>query len=270
MTGMSLEPETTTMADSQGYTPPVAVRWGLKQVAAGLGLFVVVLVGANLLVLSGVIVGSDAAQFVLSLAGYGVLAGTVVYASRRLGQRSLARDFWLRFRPVDLAIGLGLAVLAKVLSVVYGVIGIALFGVPVQQSNLSLSGDTVWLVLNGVVMVAIVAPFVEELFMRGLVMHAIRNTILRRGGRAQPAPAPAQRTALLVSIAGSGLLFMALHLYQSTDPALLFVLGLATLTLGVLNAVIVYVTQRLGPAIVAHMVFNAVSVGTLLAVTGAS
>jgi membrane protease YdiL (CAAX protease family) len=65
-------------------------------------------------------------------------------------------------------------------------------------------------------------------------------------------------------------LFMALHLYQSTEPALLFVLGLATLTLGVLNAVIVYVTQRLGPAIVAHMVYNGISVATLFLVGGAA
>jgi len=261
---MTLEPETPTLPAARGYAPPVEVRWGLRQVAVGLASFIVVLVGANLLALAGVIEASDAAQFVLSLAGYGVLVATVVFASRRLGQRSLAKDFWLRLRPVDLAIGLGLAVLAKLLSVVYGVVGIALFGVPVQQSNLTLSGDTLWLVLNGVIMVAIVAPFVEELFMRGLVMHAIRNAVLRRGGRAQPAPESVQRTALLVSIAGSGLLFMALHLYQSTEPALLFVLGLATLTLGVLNAVIVYVTQRLGPAIVAHMVYNGISVATLL------
>lgn len=266
---MTLEPETPTLPAARGYAPPVKVRWGLGQVAAGLALFIVVLVGANLLALAGVIEASDAAQFVLSLAGYGVLLATVVFASRRLGQRSLAKDFWLRFRPVDLAIGLGLAVLAKLLSIVYGAVGIALFGVPVQQSNLTLSGDTLWLVVNGVIMVAIVAPFVEELFMRGLVMHAIRNAVLRHGGRAQPAPESVQRTALLVSIAGSGLLFMALHLYQSTEPALLFVLGLATLTLGVLNAVIVYVTQRLGPAIVAHMVFNGISVATLFLVSSA-
>lgn len=263
---MTSEAQTGTATDPGGYVPPTAVRWGLWQVAAGLGLFAAVLVGASVLVVTGVIEGTDVAQFGLSIAGYGALVATVVFASRRLGQRSLAKDFWLRFRPIDLAIGLGIAVLAKVLSVVYGMIGIALFGVPVQQSNLALSGDTLWIVLNGVVMVAIVAPFVEELFMRGLVLHAVRNAILRRGGRPQPAPQAVQRTALIVSVAASSLLFMALHLYQSTEPALLFVLGLATLTLGVLNAVIVYVTQRLGPAIVAHMVFNGISVLTLLAV----
>jgi len=266
---MTIDPRSTTTTDPHGYAPPPAVRWGLWQVAAGLGLFAVVLVGANLLVATGVIEGTDVAQFGLSVAGYGVLVATVVFASRRLGQRSLAKDFWLRFRPVDLAIGLGLGLFAKVLSAVYGLVGIALFGVPVQQSNLTLSGDTLWLVVNGVVMVAIVAPFAEELFMRGLVLHAVRNAVLRRAGRPQPAPANVQRTALVVSIAASSLLFMALHLYQSTEPALLFVLGLSTLTLGVLNAVIVYLTQRLGPAIVAHMVFNGISVATLLLLGGA-
>jgi len=265
---MTSEPQTASPVTHTGYAPPTAVRWGLVQVAAGLGLFVAVLVGANVLALTGIIQVSDAAQFGLSLAGYGVLVATVVFASRRLGQRSLAADFWLRFRPVDLAIGLGLAVLAKVIGIIWGLIGIALFGVPQQQSNLTLSSDTFWIILNGVVLVAIVAPFVEELFMRGLVMHAIRNAILRRGGRAQPAPANVQRTALLVSIGGSALLFMMLHLYQSTEPALLFILGAQTLTLGLINGVIVYVTQRLGAAIVAHMVFNGISVATLLLVNG--
>jgi membrane protease YdiL (CAAX protease family) len=262
--------ETATAPTAAGYTPPTAVRWGLGQAAAGLGLFVAVLVGANLLVWAGVIVGSDAAQFGLSLVGYGVLVAMVVYASRRLGQRSLSRDFWLRFRPVDLAIGLGIGVLGKLIGIVWGLIGILLFGVPVQQSNLTLSDETLWLVLNGIVMVVIVAPFVEELFMRGLVMQAIRNAVLRRRSRPQPAPANVQRTALLVSIAGSALVFMALHLYQATEPALLFILGAQTLTLGVLNAVIVYLTQRLGPAIVAHMVFNGISVATLLLLASAS
>jgi len=267
---MTVEPEQATLAVDHGYSPPTAVRWGLKQAGAGLGLFVAVLVAANLLVLAGVIVPSDAAQLALSLAGYGALVGTVVYASRRLGQRSLARDFWLRFRPVDLAIGLGIALVGKILGIVWGIIGIGLFGVPSQQSNLALSTDTLWLVINGVLLVAIVAPVVEELFMRGLLMHAIRNAVLRRRGRAQPAPANVQRTALLVSIGGSALVFMALHLYQATDLSMLFVLGGQTLTLGVLNGVIVYATQRLGPAIVAHVVFNGISVATLLALNVAT
>ena len=264
---MTVEPEPTTLAVDPGYAPPSGVRWGLRQAGAGLGLFVLVLVAANLLVLAGVVVPSDAAQFALSLAGYGALVATVLYASRRLGQRSLARDFWLRFRPVDLAIGLGIALLGKVVGIVWGLIGIGLFGVPQQQSNFALSTDTFWLVLNGIVLVALVAPFVEELFMRGLLMHAIRNAILRRRGRAQPAPQNVQRVALLVSIAGSALVFMALHLYQATDLSMLVVLGGQTLTLGVFNGVIVYLTQRLGPAIVAHVVFNGISVATLFAVT---
>ena len=266
---MTPEPRTVLPARNDAYVPPAEARWGFIQVAAGLGLFILVLVGANLLVATGVIAGSDVAQFVLSIAGYGVLLGTVVYASRRRGPRSLARDFWLRFRPVDLAIGVGIALLGKVIGVVWGILGIALFGVPRQQSNLSLSGDTLWLVLNGIVMVAIVAPFVEELFVRGLVMQSIRNAVLRRAGRGGVGSRSAQGLAVFAAIGGSALLFMALHLYQSPEPALLFVLGGQTLTLGVLNGLSVFITQRLGPAIVAHMVFNGISVATLLLVSAA-
>ena len=273
MISMTFEPPapplTETAVDADRYTPPAAVRWGLREAAVGLLLFVAVIVGAGVLVATGVVEGSDLAQFVLSLLGYGVLAGVAVYASHRLGAGSLAKDFWLRLRPVDLAIGLGVGLLAKILSVVWGVIAIALFGLPEQQSNLVLSTDTVWLVINGVIVVAVVAPIVEELYLRGLVMQAVRNAVLRSGGRSQPAAESVQRAAVLVSIAVSALVFMGLHLYQSTDAALLTTLALGTLTLGVVNAMIVYLTGRLGAAIVAHMVFNGISVATLLLVGGA-
>ena len=266
---MTLEPTAQTGVDamaSDRYSPPAGVRWGLRQAVAGLALFAAVIAVASVLVAIGAVEGSDVAQFVLSLFGYGVLVGVAVYSSRRLGLGSLAKDFWLRLRPVDLAIGLGIGLLAKILSVVWGAVAIAMFGLPEQQSNLVLSTDTFWLVMNGVVVVAIVAPIVEELYLRGLVMQAVRNAVLRRGGREQPASEPVQRTAVLVSIALSALVFMALHLYQSTDATLLTALALGTLTLGVVNGVIVYLTRRLGAAIVAHMVFNGTSVATLLLV----
>lgn len=271
---MTLEPTADSASDTveertgDGYAPPAGVRWGLTQAGIGLGLFVVVILAAGVLFAVGVVPVSDATQFLLSLFGYGVLAGVAVYSSRRLGLGSLARDFWLRIRPVDLAIGLGVGVLAKLLSVLWGIVAIALFGPPEQQSNLVLSTDTVWILVNGVIVVAIVAPFVEELFMRGLLMQAVRNAILRFAGRAQPAPESVQRTAVVVSIAASALVFMTLHLYQSADPTLVASLALGTLTLGVLNAMIVYLTGRLGAAIVAHMLFNGISVATLLLVGG--
>ena len=269
---MTLEPTLPTDAEgvhadaSDRYSPPAGVRWGLKQAVLGLVLFAAVIVIASLLVAVGVVEGSDLAQFALSLLGYGVLVGVVVFSSRRLGVCSLAKDFWLRLRPVDLAIGLGIGLVMKLLGVLWAAIAIGLFGLPEQQSNLVLSTDTVWLVINGVIIVAIVAPIVEELYLRGLVMQAVRNAILRRGGRAQPASESVQRAAVLVSIAVSALVFMALHLYQSTDATLLTTLALSTLTLGVINAMIVYLTGRLGAAIVAHMVFNGISVATLLLV----
>ncbi|WP_213816970.1 CPBP family intramembrane glutamic endopeptidase [Glaciihabitans sp. dw_435] len=249
------------------YVPPGNVGWGLPDAAGGLVVFLftigIVSVAAQFVPDSA----RDAAGFVLNLIGYGVLAGTAILASRRRGIGTLAADFGLRFRWVDLLLGLGIGVVAKLLVIAYSALAKVLVGYEPSGSNLTLSPDTLWLVLNGVIFTAIVAPIVEELYMRGLLLRSIRNAILRGwlGRRPQPAERPVQITAAVLAVALSALVFMLLHLWQSTDPALLIVLGLSTLTLGIFNGIAAIWTGRLGAGIIAHILFNGSSVLILLA-----
>ncbi len=91
-----------------------------------------------------------------------------------------------------------------------------------------------------VLIVAIAAPIIEELFFRGLLLRAIEK-------RCGP------RWALWVS----SLVFAAVHLQLLQFPALTLIgLVLGWLTLR---------TGRLGPAIWAHIAFNSVAVVLLLA-----
>lgn len=91
-----------------------------------------------------------------------------------------------------------------------------------------------------VIIVGIGAPIVEEIFYRGLLQRSLIRRVGVRWG-----------------IAITSLLFGAAHLQLLQFPAL----ALA----GVLFGVLAYQAGRLGPAIIAHVVFNMTAVGALLA-----
>jgi membrane protease YdiL (CAAX protease family) len=244
------------------YVPPSGVRWGLADAATGIALFLTVLGLFAVAATAVPVLQSDFGALVLNLVGYGSLVGAAVVASRRSGLRRLSLDFGLSVRWSDLWLGLIIAVVAKALVYVYIVLADAVTGAEPTGGNLSLSDSSVWVVINGLLFTALLAPFAEELFMRGLLLRSVRNSVLR--GWLQRRPQPAERStqivAVIVAIAASSLVFMALHMFQSTDPGLLIVLGLSTLTLGVLNGVAAVRTGRLGAPIIAHILFNGSSV----------
>jgi membrane protease YdiL (CAAX protease family) len=244
------------------------MRWGLRDVAIGLGLFVLVVVIANVVGASVPGLDFNAFQLITFVVGYGALLATLIVASRRRGLGTLGADFGFHFRWIDLAIGLGIGIAAKIATVFYGALAALLTGEPATSSNLSLSDDILWITLNGVLFAGIIAPIVEELFLRGLLLRVIRNRALRNFSEADATPSEVQRVkvrAAVLAIGLSSLVFMVLHLYQSSDPALLITLALGTLTLGVVNGVVVVVTGRLGAAITAHIFYNGSSVLLLIA-----
>lgn len=254
---------TATDPSLPNTAPPV--RWGLWDVALGFVVFFVILAFASILASSGPLKNvlgdnADAFSLVASLLAYGGLVAVMVVASRRGGLGSLAADFGFSFRPVDLAIGLGIGLAGRVFTALLTGAAIAITGYSPERGNLVLSAEPLWIVLNGVLIAIIVAPVVEELFFRGLVLRAIRNRLLRRN----PTDSRTQRRAALAAILLSSAAFMLLHLYQSSDWTLFIILAGSTFTVGLLSAVAAVRTGRLGGAIVGHMVFNGSAV--LLAV----
>jgi membrane protease YdiL (CAAX protease family) len=236
------------------------VRWGLPDAGVVLGLFVVSL-GLGLLYLVLRLPATfNVFQLVFAVAAYGALLAAVVVISRRRGLRSLAADFGLAFRPIDLAIGLGVAVLAKIFLVVSGLIAIAVTGSIPRSGNVSFGHDPLWIVINGFLVASLVAPFVEELVFRGLLLRAVRYAVLRgrRGApRPQPAPEVVRRWAVAISLLVSAVLFSAFHVHETfTDPPLLIALGVGFVGVGLLHGWVTIATRRLGPAIVSHVLFN--------------
>lgn len=249
--------------------PPAGVRWGLPDAAVVLAVFAVT-IGLSLLYL---VVHLPASQgpfdLISATISYGLVAAAVVLISRRRGLRSLAEDFGLRIRPIDLALGLGVAVAGKIVQVMVGLSVFAATGHTPTRSNVSFGHDPFWIAVNGFLIGSLVAPVVEELVFRGVLLRAIRNAILR-GRRRAPHPQPAEprirSRASVLAIVISAAIFSAGHLYETVGDLSLFLTILFSLfAVGVLHAVVTVLTGRLGAAIVAHVLFNASGVALALA-----
>lgn len=223
--------------------------WGLGDVWWGVLAYVLAgLLGTLLLVaveaITGDTIDADGPAVIAAFVAFTAVGtiGVAVWASHRRGQGSLRADFGVQFRRWDPLIGLGMGI-AAMLVAGFASFGIdAAFGADEPTSNVPLDelasfGDfAVFFVA-----VAIVTPFAEELFFRGLLYRSI----LKRG------------RSPVRAITITTLLFVLPHL-PAVDSwpevvslfASIGVLGLA------FNLACHWTDNRLTAPIVAHFVVN--------------
>jgi membrane protease YdiL (CAAX protease family) len=177
---------------------------------------------------------SLAQQFLINIPLWASLALVPIWATTRKG-RGPVEDLGLRFSPVDVLIGLVAGTFLQLVLVdgVYWLLRDVFSEDEVLEPARKLAGDVhgaSWILL--LVMVLVLAPVVEELFYRGLVMRSL--------DRYMPPWA---------SVLVSALVFAAMH-FQPVQ--------LVGLTLfGIVCGALVQWTGRLGTSMVTHMVFNA-------------
>ncbi len=157
-------------------------------------------------------------------------------------------------RPIDLLWGAAAGLLLRIVVSSLEVLGYG--GLPATAGNavpLTTADEVVYVVV-ALLSVILIAPMIEETFFRGLVLPSIIGML--RGGR-------------WIAVAISAVLFAILHLLAVTTAAQAVVVGVGTLLVGLGAGSLAVLTGRLGPAIVAHVVFNAsiLALG-LSAVTG--
>lgn len=186
--------------------------------------------------------GGVGAELVLSeLALWAPLVAACLWVSVHRGQRSFVRDFGLRFRPIDLGLGLAGSIAARSTESV-AILPVSVFHASYHGPSESvfqqfLAGSWGWVILALVTCVG--APLVEELFFRGLIQT-------RLVGRVGP----------VVGIGITSVLFGAAHLIGWVGPiTLVYALGIAGG--GVALGTIRHITGRLGTSMVAHSLFNA-------------
>lgn len=174
------------------------------------------------------------------------LVGGVVVFSRYRGTRSLRDDVGLAFRwPFDAAVGV-------VAGVGTQLVLIPLLYLPFEQADPSLrhrleapaKTDTAgvhgtWQIAVLILFLAVGAPIVEELFFRGLLLRSLARWVGPVGG-----------------VIGSALVFGLAHFELLQLPALIL--------FGLILATLAQRTGRLGPGMVAHAAFNAVTVVSLV------
>jgi uncharacterized protein len=171
--------------------------------------------------------------------------GGVVVVSRTRGSGDLGSDFGFRLewpRDVGLGVVVGLAsqyVLVPLLYLPFEQFDPSLrhrLQIPAKQDTGAVHGGLQITILF--LFLAVGAPLVEELFFRGLLQRSL-----------------ARRFGPIVAVCGSAVIFGLAHFEALQLPALI----LFGLVLGLLAER----TGRLGPGIVAHATFNAVTVLTL-------
>jgi uncharacterized protein len=177
--------------------------------------------------------------------------GTCLFISKRYGSGSLRRDFQLRFRWVDIAIGLLGSVVARCFSIAV-LIPLALTHrvlenpeAPVVQTV--TTGLDYWVVIT--VITCVGAPFFEELFFRGL----LQGQLVQRFGPG-------------IGIVVTALVFGAAHIANSPDVAGL-VYALSVGGAGIALGVIRHMSKRLGSSMATHAFFNTTAVVLLATLT---
>jgi membrane protease YdiL (CAAX protease family) len=256
-----LPPPPPLPAAPPGYAAPPVIGWGIGDIFWGLFVYLGAGVVASVVLLAtGAIDAADAAEgdigelsiwalAVTLAAGWFGLVGWPALASYRKGQRSLALDFGLEIRWIDVAWGLLGGLGAIVVSVIGGLLWLGLTGdeAPSNGGFLPerpgpLVGFALW------VLVAVATPIAEELFFRGLTLRAI--------GR---------RWGLPIGVVASSVVFGLMHATGGTSIGSALFFTVVTAGYGAVFAVLVVRSQgRLGAAIVAHSVVNSIAVVTLL------
>jgi membrane protease YdiL (CAAX protease family) len=166
--------------------------------------------------------------------------GVPVWAAATKGG-GWVRDFRVRLRAIDVPLGLVVGTLAQLVVVplvswpVLKLTGTDTEDLGKLARELGEKADSTFGVVLLFVVVAIGAPIAEELFFRGLVLGSLQK-----------------RFGAGWAVVGSSVFFGATH-FQPLQFA-------ALTAAGVVFALLVVRTGRLGPAIIAHMAFNAVTV----------
>jgi membrane protease YdiL (CAAX protease family) len=231
--------------DTRVELPPRAAAYAFGGIVAAVALS---FLGA--LVAALVLPHSRFLTLVLSQTGLWTgLVGTVSIVSRKFGTGNIWRDFGVRFRGVDVGWGLLVSFIARfagfILLIPLVMINRRLIGSDVAPLRGARHDTSVLIAV--VLMVVIGAPFIEELFFRGLLLRSLM-------------PVAGVPGAIVVQ----GLVFGALHMRPSygLGNVSIFVVIAA---MGVIQGVVAERFRRLGPGIVAHGFFNLVALLLALA-----
>jgi len=175
------------------------------------------------------------------------MLGAALVVSRRFASGSLQRDFGLRFAPPDLVwgamAGVAALVIAELVLLVFS--GTRFAGSNDQLLTREKGHDLGFVVVT--LIVALGAPFFEELFFRGVLRCALAATFGPGG-----------------AVWAQALLFGLAHLGEASTPLGNVSVVLALSGVGLVLGYTAKLTGRLAPGMFAHCLFNLYAVVSVI------
>lgn len=184
---------------------------------------------------------------IAALLAYGPPVVFWIWASKKWGRGRPALDVGLLMRPVDLAWGPVTWIACFVTQIIVGIVVVAL-RVPFQSNTdgIAGNGDDRGYVIAMLILAVVVAPLVEEVIFRGMVLRGFLT-------RWKPP----------LAIALQGVLFGLAHVAPERgvrNVGLVIVLS----SVGAVLGVSAYLARRLAPTIIGHAMLNALAMVIVL------
>ena len=232
----------TTQPEAAPTEPSTDRQRDLVALLIALVLAVVLARIVSTLTLRGAVPGPVLQVLVGNVAVWLPLVFGIVWVVRRTGRDLFGR---IRVDIGDLVFALGIVILTRVFD---AVLSLSFSGTTGLVPAPSLGPPDVGLLLVSAIGIVLVSPVLEELFFRGLFQRLLA---------AELTPRTRWLAVLLTAF-----LFALSHLFLGSATTTLggFQVFLTTFVLGLLTGTLVAMTNRIGGAIVAHVVFNLVAV----------
>ena len=232
----------TTQPEAAPTEPSTDRQRDLVALLIALVLAVVLARIVSTLTLRGAVPGPVLQVLVGNVAVWLPLVFGIVWVVRRTGRDLFGR---IQVDIGDLVFALGIVILTRVFD---AVLSLSFSGTTGLVPTPSLGPPDVGLLLVSAIGIVLVSPVLEELFFRGLFQRLLA---------AELTPRTRWLAVLLTAF-----LFALSHLFLGSATTTLggFQVFLTTFVLGLLTGTLVAVTNRIGGAIVAHVVFNLVAV----------
>jgi len=181
------------------------------------------------------LLASDLAVWVpLGLAAVVAVRGSSLAAARRS----------FRVEPADVVVALGIVIVCRTVD---AVLSLTFFGTTGLTPPPAVGGVDVTVLVVAAVGLCIVGPVVEEVVFRGLLQRHLARMLPPR--------------TRFVAVPVTAALFAVLHVLVGSPSSDLagFTVVVTTFLLGLLTGTLVAMTDRIGGAVLAHAVFNAVA-----------
>lgn len=191
----------------------------------------------------------------LSLAAYGVawvpMIVVLVLVFRRFSNQDRSAALGLRFRPMDLLWGVGIGFIGRSVDAILRLVMVGSTGLGQQPTISAIAAPIAQTVALGIIAPVLVAPVLEEIYFRGLIQRSAAALL-------EPLGTVTKWTAAVILTSLAFALVHALLLLAQPEEAMLA--GISTFVFALLAGTVAAATNRLGGAVVGHVVFNGLGV----------